>query len=188
MQIYLITNKINGNKYVGQTMYTAQKRWLQHKQLSNTRNTYFRNAIMKYGVENFKVEILKVCRTKSEMNRVEKLYIIKLGTLRPGGYNLTLGGEGTPGHTVSKAGRLRMRKAHLGKKQTEEQKRRKSISLKLAWAEGRNIVRPYVRWNFGKRNNFCKHGHILIRLKSGGGCKECHRLREQLRRDSKRTQ
>jgi group I intron endonuclease len=191
MVVYLITNKINGKKYVGQTVKPLHNRWIQHGKSSNRRNTYFTNAIQKYGRESFKIETLRICHSKPEMDRIEKFYIAKLGTLRPGGYNLTTGGEGTPGHTVSKAGRLRMRKAQLGKKHSEETKAKRSASLKLAYKEGRHksVFKGKKSWNFGKRNKHCKHGHInFIRLASGGGCTECHRIREQLRRNQKRTQ
>jgi group I intron endonuclease len=138
MIVYLVTNKVNGKRYVGQTTGLLHKRWKQHGKPSNNRNTYFVNAIQKYGREKFKVEVLRVCHSKPEMDRVEKFYILKLSTLRPGGYNLTTGGEGTPGHTVSKAGRLRMKNAHLGKKHSEEHKINISKALKLAYKEDRH--------------------------------------------------
>ena len=53
--IYLITNKINGKQYIGQTVKTVQKRWSRHLADSKNFDFYFYKAIRKYGKENFKV-------------------------------------------------------------------------------------------------------------------------------------
>lgn len=60
MEIYLITNLINGKQYVGQTIYTAEQRFKQHLR----GDLYIDKAIRKYGVENFKLEVLCRCKTK----------------------------------------------------------------------------------------------------------------------------
>jgi hypothetical protein len=52
-----------------------------------------RNAIQTYGWENANIEILLVDLTLEEANRLETHYIDTLGTLAPGGYNLTRGGD-----------------------------------------------------------------------------------------------
>jgi len=188
MIVYLVTNKINGKQYVGQTIGAAEKRWSKHGKLYSKRNSYFTNAILKYGRNKFSVEVLHECSTKEEMDFVETFYISLLNTVRPKGYNLTTGGEGTPGHTVSKVGILRMIKSHLGKKRTEESKKKQSESLKKAYAERRHVRVGLGRaaHNRGCRQSHCKHGHVFIPLKSGGGCTECHRLREEIRRLDRR--
>ena len=184
--MYLVTNRVNGKQYVGQTIGTVEKRWSKHGKLYSKRNAYFTNAIIKHGRDNFLIEVLHECLSKEEMDFVETFYIYLLNTIRPNGYNLTTGGEGTPGHTVSKVGILRMRKSHLGKKRSEESKQRQSVSLKKAYAEGRHVSVFLGRkaHNKGHRQSHCKRGHVFIPLKSGGGCKECHRLR----RKNKKTQ
>jgi group I intron endonuclease len=133
------------------------KRWRNHGIPSN-RNTPFNNAIQKYGRDNFSVEVLHVCTSKEEMDFVEMFYIALLNTKSPQGYNLTDGGEGCPGHTVSVEGRLRMISSHLGKKQTEETKKRRAASLRKAYAEGRRtgFVKGSDPWNKGLTGTF-KH-------------------------------
>lgn len=88
--IYKITNKVNGKSYIGQTRYTIEFRWKQHQHKKD--NTYFHNAIHKYGVENFNVEILEECNIEVLDSR-EIFYIAKFDTFN-NGYNLTIGGDG----------------------------------------------------------------------------------------------
>lgn len=88
--IYKITNKVNGMSYIGQTRYTVEFRWKQHQHKKD--NTYFHNAIKKYGVDNFQVEILEECEYK-DLDSKEIFYIAKYNTFEKG-YNLTIGGDG----------------------------------------------------------------------------------------------
>lgn len=88
--IYKITNKVNGKSYIGQTRYTIEFRWKQHQHKKD--NTYFHNAIHKYGVDNFNIEILEECNIE-ELNQKEIFYIAKYDTFK-NGYNLTIGGDG----------------------------------------------------------------------------------------------
>lgn len=88
--IYKITNKVNGKSYIGQTRYTIEFRWKQHQHKKD--NTYFHNAIRKYGIENFTIEVLEECDIKDLSSR-EIFYIAKFDTFA-NGYNLTIGGDG----------------------------------------------------------------------------------------------
>lgn len=88
--IYKITNKVNGKSYIGQTRYTLEFRWRQH--IHKKDNTYFHNAIRKYGPDNFSLEILEEC-PYSNLNEREIFYIAKYNTFKDG-YNLTIGGDG----------------------------------------------------------------------------------------------
>ena len=96
--IYKITNNLNNKVYIG-----------QHKQVSASDvDTYMgsgnliKDAIAKYGEQNFTKEILEVC-TKENKDEREIFYISKFNSLAPNGYNLTAGGqhaETTLGTTV----------------------------------------------------------------------------------------
>ena len=88
--IYKITNKVNGKSYIGQTRYTLEFRWKQHQHKKD--NTYFHNAIHKYGIENFSIEILEKCNIE-DLNSREIFYIAKYDTFK-NGYNLTIGRDG----------------------------------------------------------------------------------------------
>ncbi|APC25733.1 homing endonuclease [Only Syngen Nebraska virus 5] len=87
--IYELT--LNGKKYIGQTLDTEARFKAHQKEDSGCR--YIRNAIQEYGWENVSVSILLVDLTLEEANRLETHYIDTLGTLAPGGYNLTRGGD-----------------------------------------------------------------------------------------------
>lgn len=84
MIIYLITNIVNGKKYIGRTKRGIEHRFRAHLHSSKQgSNTYFHKAIRKYGKENFKLEILE------ESDREEHWIEI----LKPE-YNMTKGGDG----------------------------------------------------------------------------------------------
>jgi len=85
--VYLITNKITGEKYVGQ------------HQTNNLNDGYIgsgrllKQKIREYGVENFNKQILADFDSFEQMNQAEIDYI---GKYKPQ-YNLSLGGESFEG-------------------------------------------------------------------------------------------
>ena len=105
MQIYLVTNKVNGKSYIGQTVQTLKKRWSSHgSDAKRGRGPHaLVHALLKYGKENFIIRTLKVCSTRKELNRLEKHFIVKLKTKAPSGYNITDGGDGTLGVPYTKS-------------------------------------------------------------------------------------
>lgn len=92
--IYLITNKINGQKYIGQTIQNdINKRWTSHKNLQNkTVGNILYNAYKKYGLNNFEYKIICICFDE-DTNKYEEEYIKKYNTIYPNGYNLLPGGN-----------------------------------------------------------------------------------------------
>src|SRR5690348_2277093 len=105
MQAYLITNTINGKKYVGICL-NATRRWNRHKQAARNRpEQLVHRAISKYGIENFTFEIVACAPSWQDLLAVERLLIAQHGSFfRAGsGYNMTLGGEGCVGRVVSQA-------------------------------------------------------------------------------------
>lgn len=103
--IYKITNLINNKCYVGMSVdvYNRWKEHLRHcKYMVRASNKPLYLAFKKYGVENFKFEILEECKI-SELNEREIFYIDKFKSNdNRYGYNLTDGGDCGPSLKGSK--------------------------------------------------------------------------------------
>ena len=91
--IYKVSNDVNKKLYIGQTV-NLEKRKLAHFSDNRTNHQIFKNAILKYGKEHFKFEIIDTATTKNEANKKEIFYIKYYNSLHPNGYNMTIGGEG----------------------------------------------------------------------------------------------
>lgn len=92
MFIYKITNKINNKIYIGQTIGSLKKRWWTHCNEKN-KCIILKNAIKKYGKDNFTIEEIDGANSQSELNYKEWLFIHKSNSLWPNGYNIKKGGE-----------------------------------------------------------------------------------------------
>lgn len=95
MGIYVITNKINGKRYIGQSIDII-RRWRAHRTSYWTSDLYLYRAMRKYGLESFIFEVLQECE-KEELNTLEKYWINFYQSDNPAfGYNLTAGGDSAP--------------------------------------------------------------------------------------------
>lgn len=109
MCIYVITNTQNGKQYVGQTINKAYRRWSAHKSAkSGAGRSAIKKAVLKYGKNSFSFEVVDAAKTKEELNAKERLWVEKLNTIAPNGYNLETGGA--KGYTLSKETRKLMSK------------------------------------------------------------------------------
>lgn len=121
--IYITTNLINGRQYVGQKRASY---FLGNRYLGSGR--YLKDAIQKYGKENFKVELLKECNNQDELNEFEIYYISyyrKINNI----YNMTDGGRYN--RVVIGAKRSEESKARMKAAQNRpEVKKKRSESLK----------------------------------------------------------
>ena len=92
MGIYCLTNKVNNKKYFGQTI-DLERREKEYFNYGYFHNDHLKRAFNKYGKENFKFEIIKVCKEKY-LDRFEKLYIRIYDTMNKNkGYNKESGGN-----------------------------------------------------------------------------------------------
>lgn len=108
----------NGKRYIGITrQFPINDRWRKGKGYKN--NTYFYRAIKKYGWENIEHHIISSFLSREEAEQKEQLLIDSYKTTDPKyGYNLTSGGE--LGKIYSQQTRLKIGRAHLGKKKSNE--------------------------------------------------------------------
>jgi group I intron endonuclease len=125
--IYLITHRVSGKTYVGQTWTTMMRRWRQHQSHPTCRKLF--TAIKAHGVGAFKVELLTLAATQEMADHFEALFIDRYRS-REDGYNLREAGaqgklsletrvrmgDAQRGKTISLAMREKLRAANLGKK------------------------------------------------------------------------
>ena len=99
--IYKIINNINQKIYIGKTSSTIEKRFKEHcndskKERCEKRPLY--DAMNKYGIENFVIELIEDNISDEDINNKEQFYIKQynsyIGFENSNGYNATLGGDG----------------------------------------------------------------------------------------------
>ena len=129
----------SGKSYIGQTN-NIDRRALEHRFACTS--TAFRNAIIKYGWDKFRHEILYVCFDIDESNRAEQLFILEHNSLAPLGYNLRSGGLGhvcsletrkrisdaKKGKPLSDRHRQRLSEVRMGMQQSDETKQKRRLS------------------------------------------------------------
>lgn len=155
MIIYLITNKVNGKQYVGQTIHTLNERWANHCS-KNSGCVALKHAIDKYGKNMFDKVVIDTASSQEELDEKEKFWIKALNTMSPNGYNLTSGGE----HAVfSDEVKEKLRVANTGKKHSEETRKLISQRLKEQWRDGKRKGRPMPeRYRYLLRDYTKEHG------------------------------
>ena len=97
--IYVITHTESGRQYVGQTKeQTVGDRWQLHilEADKNSKKTVrpIIKAIQSHGPDAFTYTRLDDARSHAELNEKEVLWIDRLKTLKPNGFNATRGGQG----------------------------------------------------------------------------------------------
>lgn len=109
--IYVVTNTVNGKKYVGQTISPLVRRFNYHvaealhlRRIGNsvtrasgrTRtlgSRPFLLAILKYGRDSFSIEQITSCVTVKEADKLEGEWARKLHAFAPEGYTLRTGSQ-----------------------------------------------------------------------------------------------
>lgn len=134
-QVYLVSNKLNGKQYVGQTINP-------HLPIGHGR--IMKSAYKLHGKDNFDYEPLCTSiENRATLNAVERFWIAVLDTVVPKGYNIELGGsEGSTWteerrrkHSLALTGRIHTRRlgsrsGMKGKAYPEEGKRKLSEAMK----------------------------------------------------------
>lgn len=91
--VYKITNDINDKMYIGQTSRTLDERFAEHCREAcsqRTKNRPLYEAMLKYGIEHFSIELIEETNNSKER---ETYWIEYYGTFK-NGYNATFGGDG----------------------------------------------------------------------------------------------
>ncbi len=106
----------NGKQYIGITSGTLRRRVNLHRSHANTgRSGAVYNAIRKYGSRGFSAKVPVVASDWERLCELEPNGIAAFGTMAPGGFNLTAGGEGFRGQSYTQEQRAKMSIARTGK-------------------------------------------------------------------------
>lgn len=92
--IYMIKNMVNRKRYIGQTIDKRGHRfYFKLNTIKTHYNQYLYNSFVKYGKENFSVNVIDFAGNKEELDKKEEFYIHKYNTMDKNyGYNLKHGG------------------------------------------------------------------------------------------------
>jgi hypothetical protein len=94
--IYRVTQIDSGKSYVGLTIQTLERRWRYHIEQARSGGVRdqasLHQAIRDYGIEAFHIEQIDSGTSKLTLEQKERLWIEKLGTASPTGFNLAGGG------------------------------------------------------------------------------------------------
>jgi len=134
--IYRTTNNVNGKIYIGRRISP------RFQPCYFGSGTVLKHALVKHGKNNFKVEMIAEGETRDELNVMEKNTIAilreSLGIKQL--YNVSDGGDGgggNRGHRMSEENKARFRLLALGRKHTDETRRRIS---EIVRSLGKDIV------------------------------------------------
>ena len=133
--VYLIACTATDRRYIGITTKTAEQRFARHfYDASRGSESMLHVSMRKYGEGAFSVREITTAVNIDEACAIERGLIAEYGTFWPRGFNLTSGGEMRAGFRVHHLTREKQRQGRLGKKHTEEAKKKMS-----AWRTGRPL-------------------------------------------------
>lgn len=94
-QVYCITNNITNKRYIGITVKKDVLKDRYKGSLLKSHNEHLRNSVLKYGEDNFSIDILDIAYSEEELMQKEVEYIEKFDTRNADkGYNKREGGYG----------------------------------------------------------------------------------------------
>lgn len=141
--IYLVTNKINGKIYIGQTK--KKDRWYYHVWEANNgrkSNMILHKAIRKYGAQNFTYQILVSGISKNRIDEYESIFIKSFESTNSSiGYNYLAWGSAYNGEMKGE------KHPHFGKKNeklAERNRLRIGIPSSVAQKEASSLVHKNV--------------------------------------------
>ena len=182
--IYCITNSINGKTYIGQ----HKTKDLNDKYMGS--GTLLKKAKQKYGIQNFSKEILAITETQENADILERVFIALYRADGKAEYNICAGGNIPPTlqdfdlekqieikKKLSKSHKEAMNRpeviekcklSHLGKRISDEQKRKLSESGKgkNTWSKGKHLseeTKRKIKENNGKSKKvYCVELNLIF--------------------------
>ena len=141
--IYKVSNSINGKIYIGFTK-DLHKRIIGHRAQAKNINPQYPlyRAFNKYGFANFSFEIIYCSLDREHTLTIMEPLFIKEYNSKAGGYNQTLGGEGTVGlrFKMPQSAIEKIRMANTGHKITDFARDAISKVWKVISPDGTEVV------------------------------------------------
>lgn len=144
--IYMHRCKLNGKVYIGQTCQNPENRWRHGEGYKEC--TYFYNAILKYGWDNFEHLILEEGLTATQADEKEKYWIKKFNSTDSSkGYNLKSGGKCNSSYNIKSKNKM----SNSAKQRFKDEDERKQQSERIKELYQKN---PEI-WNNVKKPIQC---------------------------------
>lgn len=174
--IYTITNIVNGKVYVGKTINKI-RRWKEHRYDSKTSDAKLYRAIRKYGLSNFKFDVVFCVTSPDFIEDIEQEFV-SLYDSYENGYNNTKGGAGNLLYVFDYEFKRKCGESFRGKTLSSDHKRKISESnkgrhnhdgvsnpnfdSKIYHFKNKNSDEEFVgtRFEFVKRYEIKNHGNI----------------------------
>ena len=137
--IYRITNLLNGKMYIGKHITTN----LDDGYIGSGK--VIKQAIRKYGINNFRKEWLMFCEDAEELNYMERVYVNEDWISRSDTYNLVLGGP----NPIMKG----KDNPNFGKHLSED------IRKKISLSENGKIIPAHIRIRMAKAHQTDEFRH-----------------------------
>lgn len=141
--LYRIINNKAGRHYIGMTKVGLSRRFSQHKYSARSgKKSKLYDAMRSYGIDSFSIELIEIFDTKQECCNREIEMIASLDNL----YNLASGGEGGFNVSNTEEWKRKLSKARqggkpfLGRKHSEETKRKCAEASAARWARERTKI------------------------------------------------
>lgn len=139
--VYKHINKINGKIYIGITSKPINERWKNG--YGYQRGTHFRNAIDKYGWNNFDHEII-LDNLSEDQAKSKEIELIKFynSNNRIYGYNTTNGGDGVSGLKHSSETKKKLSEIQKGIRKSPKTEFKKGI---IPWNKGLKFTEQHKK-------------------------------------------
>lgn len=152
--VYSCVCQVNGKQYIGKTVGSLLRR--KGKHLDDAKggcNFVFHRALRKYGFENFMWQGIFFSTSEAKLVEKEMEYIKSRNTKLPNGYNMTDGGDGFSGYVAPPELRAKRREYQLGRKKSEETRKRIS-EAKMGMPSNRKGLKWPEEWK-KRRSEAC---------------------------------
>ena len=158
--VYLITNVVNGKRYVGVTSKGYLFRFHQHIMESRDKirhNSLLHKAMVKYGESAFSVQLIETGISDEDIKDKEKYYIRLYDTfyVNHHGYNMTEGGDGMSGYRHTEECKAKISKTLQGHKfpESRNHKIRQAMLGREYKPEWRDALSKSRKGRFAGANN-----------------------------------